>query len=79
MSDLVGRYFDAAIAHLQRVRAEEADTIDAAGALLAEAVTEGRRIFTFGSGHSSLAAQDVVYRAGGSSRSTCWTSPGWPG
>ncbi|MFB7475851.1 SIS domain-containing protein [Kitasatospora sp. NPDC056184] len=65
MSELVGRYFDAAIAHLQRVRTEEAENIEAAGALLAEAVSEGRRIFTFGSGHSSLAAQDVVYRAGG--------------
>ncbi|AUY50218.1 SIS domain-containing protein [Streptomyces sp. CB01881] len=65
MSDLVGRYFDAAITHLRRVRTEEADTIEAAAALLAEAVAEGRRIFTFGSGHSSLAAQDIVYRAGG--------------
>ncbi|MEE1827083.1 SIS domain-containing protein [Streptomyces sp. BE20] len=65
MSELVGRYFDAAIAHLQRVRTEEADTIEAAAALLAAAISEGRRIFTFGAGHSSLAAQDVVYRAGG--------------
>ncbi|WP_031063692.1 sugar isomerase domain-containing protein [Streptomyces sp. NRRL WC-3742] len=65
MNDLVGRYFDAAIAHLQRVREEEADTIEAAAALLAEAVAEGRRVFTFGAGHSSLPAQDVVYRAGG--------------
>ncbi|MFG2909875.1 MULTISPECIES: sugar isomerase domain-containing protein [unclassified Kitasatospora] len=65
MNDLVDRYFDAAIAHLQRVRVEEADTIEAAAALLAEAMTEGRRVFTFGAGHSALAAQDVVYRAGG--------------
>ncbi|MFF1903867.1 sugar isomerase domain-containing protein [Kitasatospora sp. NPDC058218] len=65
MSDLVGRYFDAAIEHLRRVHAEEAGSIEAAAALLAEAISEGRRVFTFGSGHSSLAAQDVVYRAGG--------------
>ncbi|ARF79073.1 sugar isomerase domain-containing protein [Kitasatospora aureofaciens] len=65
MNDLVGSYFDAAIAHLNRVREEEADTIEAAAALLAEAITEGRRVFTFGAGHSSLPAQDVVYRAGG--------------
>ncbi|WP_033820549.1 sugar isomerase domain-containing protein [Kitasatospora sp. MBT63] len=65
MTDLVGQYFDAAVAHLQRVRAEEAGAIEAAAGLLADAVADGRRIFTFGAGHSSLAAQDVVYRAGG--------------
>ncbi|MGW2252326.1 sugar isomerase domain-containing protein [Kitasatospora sp. NPDC001660] len=65
MNDLVGRYFDAAIAHLQRVREEEAEAVEAAAALLAEAIAQGRRVFTFGAGHSSLPAQDVVYRAGG--------------
>ncbi|MFG2820742.1 sugar isomerase domain-containing protein [Kitasatospora sp. NPDC048365] len=65
MTDLVGQYLDAAIAHLERVRSEEAAGIDAAAELLAEAVQNGRRIFTFGAGHSSLPAQDVVYRAGG--------------
>ncbi len=65
MSDLVERYFDAAVSQLQRVRTEEAGNIERAADLLAEAVADGRRIFTFGAGHSSLAAQDVVYRAGG--------------
>ncbi|MFE6744926.1 SIS domain-containing protein [Kitasatospora purpeofusca] len=65
MSELVGRYFEAAIAHLQRVRDEEAENIEAAAALLAEAVSGDHRVFAFGAGHSSLAAQDVVYRAGG--------------
>lgn len=65
MTDLVGQYLDAAVAHLERIRTEERAGIDAAAELLAEAVAEGRRIFTFGAGHSSLAAQDVVYRAGG--------------
>ncbi|MDH6577618.1 SIS domain-containing protein [Kitasatospora sp. MAP5-34] len=65
MSDLVGRYFDAAMSHLQRIRTEETGNIERAAELLADAVADGRRIFTFGAGHSSLAAQDVVYRAGG--------------
>ncbi|WP_344622609.1 SIS domain-containing protein [Kitasatospora arboriphila] len=65
MTDLVGQYFDAAMAHLERVRREEAASIGAAAELLADAVAEDRRIFAFGAGHSSLAAQDVVYRAGG--------------
>ncbi|MFG2128828.1 SIS domain-containing protein [Streptomyces sp. NPDC048751] len=60
-----GQFFDAAIALLQRVREEEADNIEAAGTLLADTVASGGRLFAFGAGHSSLAAQDVVYRAGG--------------
>ncbi|MFC9927201.1 SIS domain-containing protein [Streptomyces sp. NPDC127190] len=58
-------FFDAAIGLLQRVREEEAGAIAAAGTLLADTVAAGGRLFAFGAGHSSLAAQDVVYRAGG--------------
>jgi uncharacterized phosphosugar-binding protein len=58
-------FFDAAINLLQRVREEEAEAITAAGTLLADTVAAGGRLFAFGAGHSSLAAQDVVYRAGG--------------
>ncbi|MEV6115045.1 SIS domain-containing protein [Streptomyces sp. NPDC052109] len=58
-------FFDAAITLLQRVREEEAEAIAAAGTLLADTVAAGGRLFAFGAGHSSLAAQDVVYRAGG--------------
>ncbi|MFE5816666.1 SIS domain-containing protein [Streptomyces sp. NPDC056479] len=59
------QFFDAAIGLLQRVRAEEAENIEAAGTLLADTVADGGRLFAFGAGHSSLAAQDIVYRAGG--------------
>ncbi|MET7287869.1 SIS domain-containing protein [Streptomyces sp. NPDC005573] len=58
-------FFDAAIGLLRRAREEEADAIAAAGALLADTVAAGGRLFAFGAGHSSLPAQDVVYRAGG--------------
>ncbi|MEV3990513.1 SIS domain-containing protein [Streptomyces sp. NPDC049837] len=64
-SKLAGRFFDAAIGLLQRVRDEEARNIAAAGAAIADTVADGGRLFAFGAGHSSLAAQDVVYRAGG--------------
>lgn len=60
-----GQFFDAAITLLQRVRDEEADSVQAAGTLLADTVADGGRLFAFGAGHSSLAAQDIVYRAGG--------------
>lgn len=64
-SKLADRYLDAAIGLLQRVRDEEAAPIAAAGTLLADTVAGGGRLFAFGAGHSSLAAQDLVYRAGG--------------
>ncbi|MGH3314367.1 MAG: SIS domain-containing protein [Streptomyces sp.] len=62
---LAGDFFDAAIALLQQVRDGERESIAAAGALLATTVADGGRVFAFGAGHSSLPAQDVVYRAGG--------------
>ncbi|MEV7467960.1 SIS domain-containing protein [Streptomyces kronopolitis] len=62
---LAGNYFDAAIDLLRQVRDAEGDRITEAGALLADAVAAGGRIFAFGAGHSSLPAQDTVYRAGG--------------
>ncbi|MFG2791515.1 SIS domain-containing protein [Streptomyces sp. NPDC048419] len=70
------QFFDAAIDLLRRVRDEEAESITAAGTLLADTVTEGGRLFAFGAGHSSLAAQDVVYRAGGLALMNLLTVPG---
>ncbi|MGW3498851.1 SIS domain-containing protein [Streptomyces sp. NPDC001020] len=64
-NELAGRFFDAAIGLLRRVRDEEAKSITAAGTLIADTVASGGRLFAFGAGHSSLAAQDLVYRAGG--------------
>jgi uncharacterized phosphosugar-binding protein len=60
-----GKFFDAAIDLLRTVRDEEGDRIDAAGKLIADTVAAGGRVFSFGAGHSSLPAQDTVYRAGG--------------
>jgi uncharacterized phosphosugar-binding protein len=71
-----GQFFDAAIALLQQVRDEEADHIEAAGTLLADTVAAGGRLFAFGAGHSSLAAQDLVYRAGGLALMNLLTVPG---
>lgn len=65
LDGLSDRYFDAAIALLHRVRNEETATIRAAGTAVADAIAGDGRVFVFGAGHSSLPAQDVVYRAGG--------------
>ncbi|MFG2290902.1 SIS domain-containing protein [Streptomyces sp. NPDC048595] len=62
---LAGQYFDAAIDLLRQVRDEEGERIAAAGRLIADTVAAGGRVFSFGAGHSSLPAQDTVYRAGG--------------
>lgn len=63
--NLAGQFFDAAIDLLRRARDEEAQHVAAAGAAVAETAASGGRLFAFGAGHSSLPAQDVVYRAGG--------------
>ncbi|BBC34178.1 UPF0309 protein IQ62_44865 [Streptomyces graminofaciens] len=62
---LGGRFLDAAIGLLRRVRDEDGDALAAAGELVADTVVAGGRLFAYGAGHSSLPAQDLVYRAGG--------------
>ncbi|MEU2154602.1 SIS domain-containing protein [Streptomyces sp. NPDC019396] len=74
-----GQFLDAAIGLLERVREEEAATVAAAGAAVADTVAAGGRLFAFGAGHSSLAAQDVVYRAGGFALMNLLTVPGTVG
>ncbi|KES07438.1 hypothetical protein BU52_08195 [Streptomyces toyocaensis] len=71
-----GQFLDAAIDLLRRIRDEEADSVAAAGALLADTVADGGRLFAYGAGHSSLAAQDLVYRAGGLALMNLLTVPG---
>ncbi|MEX3107653.1 MULTISPECIES: SIS domain-containing protein [unclassified Streptomyces] len=73
------RFFEAALALLERVRAEEAGAVEAAGELLADTVVAGGRLFAFGAGHSSLAAQDLVYRAGGLAVMNLLSVPGLVG
>jgi uncharacterized phosphosugar-binding protein len=73
------RFFDAAIELLRQVRDGDAAEITAAGELIADTVAAGGRLFAFGAGHSSLAAQDVVYRAGGLALMNLLTVPGVTG
>ncbi|GAA0302826.1 SIS domain-containing protein [Streptomyces polychromogenes] len=78
-SKLAGQFFDAAIGLLERVRDEEGARIAEAGTVIAEAVAAGHRLFAFGAGHSSLPAQDVVYRAGGLALMNFLAVPGTAG
>ncbi|MEW2545919.1 SIS domain-containing protein [Streptomyces sp. NPDC047002] len=73
------RYLTAAVALLERVRDEEAAAVAAAGSAIADTVAAGGRLFAFGAGHSSLPAQDTVYRAGGLAVMNLLTVPGMTG
>jgi uncharacterized phosphosugar-binding protein len=59
------RYLDAAIGILQRIADEESSNIADVGNRIAESIEDGARLFAFGCGHSALAVQEIVYRAGG--------------
>lgn len=72
-------FLDAAMGLLARVREEEAGSIAAAGTLLADTAASGGRLFAFGAGHSSLPAQDLVYRAGGLALMNLLAGPGLVG
>lgn len=50
---------------LERIKSEQADAIEAAGKLVAEALVAGGVIHTFGTGHSHLIADEAFFRAGG--------------
>ncbi|MEW2136931.1 SIS domain-containing protein [Streptomyces sp. NPDC005409] len=78
-SKLAGQFFDAAIGLLEKVRDEESARITEAGAVIADAVAAGKRLFAFGAGHSSLPAMDVVYRAGGLALMNLLAVPGTVG
>lgn len=75
-SALAAEFFDAATELLQKVRESESERIASAGSLLADTVAAGGQAFVFGAGHSSLPAQDVVYRAGGLAVMNLLTVPG---
>jgi uncharacterized phosphosugar-binding protein len=65
MSSFARRYLDGIIQLLRQIADEESEPLLAGARLMADAITEGRRIFAFGCTHSSLPIQDLVYRAGG--------------
>ncbi|MET7640431.1 SIS domain-containing protein [Streptomyces sp. NPDC005438] len=69
-------YLQAAVRLLETVREREGERIREAGRLVADTVENGGRLFAFGAGHSSLPAQDLVYRAGGLA---VWNLLGVPG
>lgn len=64
--DTMAAFYAAAIQDLlNKITATQAEQIQAAARLVADAVAGDGIVYTFGTGHSHVIAEDVAYRAGG--------------
>lgn len=72
----IGEYLSAVQTILEKVAVTQAEAMEKAAKLLAEAVQEGRAIFAFGSNHAGLLAQELFYRTGGLVVINCIRAPG---
>ena len=59
------RYMEQAVALLASAAKAQAEPMEQAAALIADALAAGGYVFTFGTGHSHLLAEEIFYRAGG--------------
>lgn len=63
--DIIDRYYDAVIGHINELY-EEKDEIKKVARVLADHIKEDKLVYIWGpGGHSNLAAQEVFFRAGG--------------
>jgi len=59
-------YFDKVLNLMQRIRAEERDSIGRAASKVADTIADGRLLHVFGTGgHSAMGAEEIFFRAGG--------------
>jgi uncharacterized phosphosugar-binding protein len=58
-------YIDGLQAVLERIKLEQEENIARAGKIVAESISQGGIIHTFGTGHSHMIAEEVFFRAGG--------------
>ncbi|MGB2713864.1 MAG: SIS domain-containing protein [Vicinamibacterales bacterium] len=58
------RYYQHITAILERIHSAQAETLSQAGAVLANSIQSGGRVYLFGSGHSVLPVMDVFPRYG---------------
>ncbi len=65
MSVSAQAYFDEAARGIQRLQETQLEAIEEAAELLAEAIVRGRQLFAFGTSHSFMLAEEMVYRTGG--------------
>ncbi len=63
---MLGRkYLDKAMELIQRLQETQAEAIEQAAELIAQAVADGHTLYAWGGPHSSLPVQDIFWRAGG--------------
>ncbi|HAF21470.1 MAG TPA: hypothetical protein DCK93_00935 [Blastocatellia bacterium] len=58
-------YIDGLQAVLERIKREQRSNIEKAGRLIADSLSAGGIVHTFGTGHSHLIAEEAFFRAGG--------------
>lgn len=73
------RYLEAAVEILERIAEDETPALADAGDRIAERLADDGRLFAFGCGHSALAVQEIVYRAGGLMLANPLLAPGLDG
>ena len=59
------RYACAVTEMLDRAFSAQADRIEEAARIIADSLTQNGMLYTFGTGHAGLLAQEIFYRAGG--------------
>jgi uncharacterized phosphosugar-binding protein len=62
---MYAEYLDELVKSVQRMKESQGQAIRQAGALVGDTIINGGLVYTFGSGHSQLLAQEVHARAGG--------------
>jgi uncharacterized phosphosugar-binding protein len=65
MADMLDRFHGHVAQQLDAIMEHERVNIEAAAGAVADAIQNDRDFLTFGSGHSALVAQEVMWRAGG--------------
>jgi len=61
-------YFDYVIDILTVIKNEEKESIETAAGLIFESLSSGGYLYTFGTGHGHMLAEELFYRAGGLAR-----------
>jgi uncharacterized phosphosugar-binding protein len=64
MEPVSTRYFNAMIERMEKVRDEQADSIDRAADLCAKSIAAEKLVFTFGTGHGAIPALESFPRTG---------------
>src|SRR5512143_1381402 len=65
MAETVHLYTSAILDVLNRIVETQSEQIERAAAIVADAVARDGILYTFGTGHSHVIAEDAAYRAGG--------------